>query len=183
MLRSAGDWLRQNAPSHSKTKPHSRGFQAGKRPFLRATERPEITGVLDWESAKLGDPLTELGYLLLRWRDEGDPTPSLDTLEARYPNHDAMRELREDNENGLAPFTAKPGSPTRRELVARYEERTGFDSRTNGSTGRTRRFCSRWCGRTFIGTESSPGRNRGTTRISTTWAMLADSIIDGEFDR
>ena len=124
-LRSVGDWLLQNAPSDPQTTLTHGDFRPGNVLFA-GTDRPEITGVLDWETTFLGDPLTELGYLLLRWRDEGDPTPSLDELEARYSNEDTIRDLKEVNENGLAPFTAKPGSPSRRELVARYEDETGI---------------------------------------------------------
>jgi aminoglycoside phosphotransferase (APT) family kinase protein len=46
--------------------------------------------------------------MLLFWRDEGDPEPALP--------------------EGLVPtFMEREGYPTRRELVARYEERTGRD--------------------------------------------------------
>lgn len=129
-LRSVGEWLLQNAPSDPRTSDRQTTLVHGDfRPgnvLLGETERPEITGVLDWETAMLGDPLTELGYLLLRWGDEEDPTLSLDELEAEYSNEEAIADLREMNEYGLAPFTTKPGSPTRRELVARYEEQTGI---------------------------------------------------------
>jgi aminoglycoside phosphotransferase (APT) family kinase protein len=124
-LRAVGDWLRENAPSDATTTLVHGDFRPGNVPFAE-TDRPEIAGVLDWETAMLGDPLTELGYLLLRWRDEGDPTPSLDELETRCADEGTIRELREANERGLAPFTAKPGSPSRRELVVRYEEKTGI---------------------------------------------------------
>ncbi|MFC4551309.1 MULTISPECIES: phosphotransferase family protein [Halorussus] len=123
-LRSVGDWLLENAPSDPEITLVHGDFRPGNVLFAGA-DRPEITGVLDWETAMLGDPLTELGYLLLRWRDDGDLTPSLAELRARYDNEDAIRDLEERNEEGLAPFTARAGSPRRRELVARYERRTG----------------------------------------------------------
>jgi aminoglycoside phosphotransferase (APT) family kinase protein len=125
-LEAVGEWLRKNAPAPgaSPTSLVHGDYRPGNVLFTGA-ETPRITGVLDWETAMLGDPLTELGYLLLRWRDEGDPTPALDELAARYPE-EALAGLREANEDGLAPFTAKPGSPSRRELVARYEARTGI---------------------------------------------------------
>lgn len=124
-LRSVGEWLRRNVPEDSGTSLAHGDFRPGNVLFAER-ERPTVTGVLDWETALLGDPLSELGYLLLRWRDEGDPTPSLDGLAARHGEGEALRELRERNERGLAPFTARPGSPTRRELVARYEAATGL---------------------------------------------------------
>ncbi|WP_273836473.1 phosphotransferase family protein [Halococcus sp. PRR34] len=122
-LRSVGDWLQRNAPSASATTLVHGDFRPSNVLFAE-TDQPEVSGVLDWETAFLGDPLTELGYLLLRWRDDGDPTLSIDELEAKYPNEDTIAEVKAANENGLSPFTARPGSPSRRKLVARYEERT-----------------------------------------------------------
>jgi aminoglycoside phosphotransferase (APT) family kinase protein len=125
-LEAVGEWLRENAPAPgaSPTSLVHGDYRPGNVLFTGA-ETPRITGVLDWETAMLGDPLTELGYLLLRWRDEGDPTPDLDRIEQRYGDGEILQELREDNEHGMAPFTARLGSPTRRELVAWYEARTG----------------------------------------------------------
>lgn len=124
-LRAVGEWLRENAPDETRTALVHGDFRPGNLLFA-AAPRPEISGVLDWETAMLGDPRTELGYLLLRWRDDGDPTPPLDDIEARYDDGDALQYLRGANEDGLAPFTNEPGSPSRRELVARYEDRTGI---------------------------------------------------------
>lgn len=124
-LWDVAEWLRENTPQDSETT-LVHGDYRPSNVLFEGTDRPEIAGVLDWETAFLGDPLTELGYLLLRWRDDDDPTPSLDEFEARYSNEEAVRDLRETNEHGLAPFTNKPGSPSRRELVARYEDRTGL---------------------------------------------------------
>ncbi|MFC7194919.1 phosphotransferase family protein [Halosimplex aquaticum] len=125
VLWEVADWLRSNVPSDSETAVVHGDFRPGNVLFAGA-ERPAIAGVLDWETAFLGDPLTELGYVLLRWRDDGDPMPSLDDLAARYGDGDAIEELRETNERGLAPFTNRPGSPSRRELVDRYEAATGI---------------------------------------------------------
>lgn len=124
-LRSVGDWLLANVPEDPETTLVHGDFRPGNL-LYDGTSKPRITGVLDWETAMCGDPLTDLGYLLLRWRDPGDPTPSIDVLESRYPDTDAIDAVRARNEHGLAPFTADPGSPTRRELVDRYEEQTGF---------------------------------------------------------
>jgi len=66
---------------------------------------PAVVAVFDWELSTLGDPLADLGWLLLFWYDEGDPDP-------------AMPEL-------MSTFTAREGYPTRAELIARYETTTG----------------------------------------------------------
>ena len=63
-----------------------------------------VAAVLDWEMATLGDPLMDLGTTLGYWVQADDPAPL--RLAATGP-------------------TALPGSLTRRELAARYAERTG----------------------------------------------------------
>jgi len=117
------DRLRETVPSDSKTTLVHGDYRPGNLLFAPTAE-PTVTGVIDWETVALGDPLTELGYLLLRWRDPGDPAPSLDPIEARHPAA-AVESLRAWAERGMAPFTSEPGSPTRAELVDRYERETG----------------------------------------------------------
>ncbi len=71
---------------------------------LDAADPTRIVAVLDWEMATLGHPLMDLGTTLGYWIEAGDP-PAL-------------------QQTAFGP-TAAPGSLTRRELVARYEEQTG----------------------------------------------------------
>jgi aminoglycoside phosphotransferase (APT) family kinase protein len=63
-----------------------------------------IAAVVDWELCTLGDPLADVGLLLVYWSQPGD---ELIPLEA-------------------AP-TLAPGFPTRSEIVERYADRTGRD--------------------------------------------------------
>jgi aminoglycoside phosphotransferase (APT) family kinase protein len=65
-----------------------------------------ITGVLDWEMATLGDPLMELGSMLAYWVQAGDD--AVMHASRRQPTH-------------------LPGMFTREEFVARYAEKTGLD--------------------------------------------------------
>ena len=65
-----------------------------------------IAGVLDWEMATVGDPLMDLGTVLCYWVEAAD-TPEVQTF-------------------AFGP-TASPGSLTRREVAARYAERSGRD--------------------------------------------------------
>lgn len=180
-LRSVGERLLDDAPSETETTLVHGDFRPG-NVLLSGTDRPEMTGVLDWESAMLGDPLTELGYLLLRWRDDGDPTPSLDDLESKYPASDALDYLREVNENGLAPFTARAGSPTRRELVARYERRTGreFDHRRFYLAQSAFLLGTVWSDlhRHEVEAGGDPDRDPNVEYV----AMLAERILDGGFE-
>ena len=130
-LEAVADRLAAEAPADPETRLIHGDFRPGNVLFTGA-ETPEIAGVLDWETAHLGDPLVDLGYLLLRWGDEGDPTPPLDEIAARHHDaDDALAEMAERNEGGLAPFTTRPGSPDRAALAERYERWTGltFDNR------------------------------------------------------
>lgn len=65
-----------------------------------------VTAVLDWEMATVGDPLVDLGIVLCYWPQAGDPR--------------ARREA-------ISPLTTNPGWLSRRELLDRYQERTGCD--------------------------------------------------------
>ncbi|MGY1916578.1 phosphotransferase family protein [Blastococcus sp. SYSU DS0973] len=63
-----------------------------------------IAAVLDWEMSTLGDPLTDLGMMLVYWPEAGEDRPSTQS-----------------------PVTALPGFPTRREVAERYATVTGTD--------------------------------------------------------
>lgn len=65
-----------------------------------------VRAVLDWELCTLGDPLADLGLLLVYWREPTDP---------------------DLNETIVGQPTSIEGFLTRDELVARYAERTGRD--------------------------------------------------------
>lgn len=119
------DWLEQNVPTESEMTLIHGDYRPGNVLFGKSTP-PKIVGVIDWETAFLGDPFVELGYLLLRWRDEGDSMPNLDALKNKYSNPDALETLRKRNNRGLAPFTNQPGSPSRKTLIRRYEKQTGY---------------------------------------------------------
>jgi aminoglycoside phosphotransferase (APT) family kinase protein len=64
----------------------------------------KVRAVLDWEICTLGDPLADVGLLMVYWAEAGDANALL----------------------GISP-TASPGFPTRAELRERYAERSGRD--------------------------------------------------------
>jgi aminoglycoside phosphotransferase (APT) family kinase protein len=68
--------------------------------------RPDgtIAAVLDWELCTLGDPLADVGLLLVYWTERDDPHPAL-----------------------LDASTTLEGFPTRSELVERYARASGRD--------------------------------------------------------
>jgi aminoglycoside phosphotransferase (APT) family kinase protein len=67
-----------------------------------------LSAIFDWELATIGDPLADVGYLLATWAQEGDPESTIASLTT---------------------VTRRPGFPTRDDLVACYEERSGRSMR------------------------------------------------------
>jgi aminoglycoside phosphotransferase (APT) family kinase protein len=65
-----------------------------------------VAAILDWELCALGDVLIDLAGLLANWDEPDDPWPDL--WMQRAP-------------------TRAGGFPTKRALIARYAERTGFE--------------------------------------------------------
>ena len=63
----------------------------------------EIVAVLDWEMGAIGDPRADVGYMIATYIEPGGPPTPL----------------------GASPVTSMPGFPSKAELVAGYEERTG----------------------------------------------------------
>jgi aminoglycoside phosphotransferase (APT) family kinase protein len=64
----------------------------------------EVAAVVDWELCTLGDPLADVGLLLVYWSEPGDDFMPL-----------------------LAPATIAPGFPSREDVKARYAEGSGRD--------------------------------------------------------
>lgn len=180
-LRGVGDWLRENAPDDGPTALVHGDYRPGNVLFREGADSA-ITGVLDWETAMVGDPLTEMGYLLLRWRNDGDPTLSLDDLEARASGGETIGELRELNEHGLCPFSAKPGSPTRRELVDRYENATGIPYEHDRFYRAHAAFMLATVWADIHRRRIADGSPTDEVLYVDYMAKVADSIVTGEFD-
>src|SRR6185369_4383043 len=64
----------------------------------------EVDAVVDWELCTLGDPLADVGLLLVYWSEQDDELIPL-----------------------LEPATMAPGFPSREEVKARYAECSGRD--------------------------------------------------------
>jgi aminoglycoside phosphotransferase (APT) family kinase protein len=180
-LRSVGDWLAANAPDDGATRLVHGDFRPANVTFA-AGDEPALTGVLDWETSMLADPLIEPGYLLLRWRDDGDQTPPLDELAARYPGHEAVDHLRTVEEQGLAPFTSKPGSPTRRALVDRYESATGLAFEDDRFYRAYAAFVLALVWEDLDRHRMEAGADPERAPHVDYMAMLAESIVDGELE-
>lgn len=103
-VESVGGWLAANLPDSPPATIVHGDFRLGNTIF-DAGAPARLLAVLDWEMATIGDPLADLGYLCMMWTEAGDPAGG----------------LREH----LGRVTRQEGFPTRAELIARYEERTG----------------------------------------------------------
>ncbi len=68
------------------------------------TDSGAVAAVVDWELCTLGDPLADVGLLMVYWPERGDDPVGLGQ-----------------------PATLAAGFPTRDELAARYAERSGRD--------------------------------------------------------
>jgi len=95
-------WLEGRVPSHSPAAIVHGDYKLDNVVFAPGPPA-RLRAILDWEMATLGDPLADLGYLMVFWPESG-----------------------EEGVYGLRMPTQEPGFPSRAELLARYERRTGF---------------------------------------------------------
>ena len=106
VLDRVTEWLAAEVPDADPTHPASivhGDYRLGNTMFGRGAPA-RLVAIFDWELATIGDPLADLGYLTATYAQPGESEGALFALGA---------------------VTARPGFPTRAELVARYEERTG----------------------------------------------------------
>ncbi|WP_159900424.1 phosphotransferase family protein [Salinirussus salinus] len=119
------DWLADNVPPA----PHAtlvHGDYKLDNLLFGIPDAPRITGVLDWEMATRGDPLTDLGWVLSYWAEAEDPSPITDGIEAAYGDHEQFPVLEVFVEEYSA-FMTHPEYHSRQELVDRYERQTGIE--------------------------------------------------------
>jgi len=101
-VEEVAEWLRANMPESPPATIVHGDFRLGNT--IVAPDAPaRLKAILDWEMATIGDPLADVGYLMIHWLESDDPT----------------------NNFTFQNVTREPGFPTRREVVARYEERSG----------------------------------------------------------
>jgi aminoglycoside phosphotransferase (APT) family kinase protein len=101
-MEEVGAWLAANLPESPPATVVHGDYRLGNTMF--ASQAPaRLVAILDWEMATIGDPLADIGYLMIHWVQAGDP-PSRFTLHS---------------------VTKEPGFPGRQEVVAGYEQRSG----------------------------------------------------------
>ncbi len=100
-LDEVGSWLAANLPESPPSTIVHGDYRLGNTLFVdQAPAR--LAAVLDWEMATIGDPLADIGYMMIHWVQPADPV----------------------NQFTLHSVTRQPGFPTREQLVTRYEERS-----------------------------------------------------------
>jgi aminoglycoside phosphotransferase (APT) family kinase protein len=101
-VEEIGRWLAANMPESPPATVVHGDYRLGNTMF--APQAPaRLIAIFDWEMATIGDPLADLGYMVMHWTQAGD-------------------DLGQFN---LHHVTTMPGFPTRQELIARYEEGSG----------------------------------------------------------
>jgi aminoglycoside phosphotransferase (APT) family kinase protein len=101
-LDEVGRWLAANLPqSPTATIVHG-DYRLGNTMFA-AGSPAHLVAIFDWEMATIGDPLADIGYLMIHWVQAADPP-------GRFTLHSVTRQA---------------GFPSRQELVARYERLSG----------------------------------------------------------
>ncbi len=96
-------WLAEHKPESGEATIVHGDYRLGNTMFAPGTPA-RLAAIFDWELATIGDPLADVGYLVATWAQPGDA---------------------EDALFGLSAVTRRSGFPTREQLIARYEERSG----------------------------------------------------------
>jgi aminoglycoside phosphotransferase (APT) family kinase protein len=102
-VEQVGGWLAANLPESPPATIVHGDYRLGNT--MLAPEAPaRLIAIFDWEMATIGDPLADLGYMMIHWSERDDASVGQFNLHS---------------------VTQLEGFPTRAELIARYEERSG----------------------------------------------------------
>jgi aminoglycoside phosphotransferase (APT) family kinase protein len=96
-------WLGESKPDSTEATIVHGDYRLGNTMFAPSAPA-RLVAIFDWELATIGDPLADVGYLVATWAQPGDEEHTLFALGA---------------------VTRRPGFPTREQLIARYEQRSG----------------------------------------------------------
>ena len=103
LVQEVGEWLAEHMPESPPPTIVHGDYRLGNT--MMGPEPPaRLVAIFDWEMATIGDPLADVGYMCTLWVDRRDPTGGMFELSS---------------------VTREEGFPTRDELIARYEERSG----------------------------------------------------------
>jgi aminoglycoside phosphotransferase (APT) family kinase protein len=162
-LDEIGSWLDRNVPG-SCPEALVHGDYKLDNVMFGESDTPELVGIFDWELSTLGDPRFDLAWVLTYWRDDDDPEIAIPEL--------------------IPSFTERPGYPTKRELVDRYENATGIAFEHGRfyrvlSVYKLTALCEMFFRRHLEGNSDNPMYPKMRDRVPkmAEWAMR---IIDGE---
>lgn len=102
LIEALGQWLADNIPPATEPTVVHGDYHLDNTLFR--SDRPELAAVIDWELATIGDPLTDLGLLLMFWGPRLEEPPGFRHVQA---------------------VTRREGVLTRRELAERWSTATG----------------------------------------------------------
>ena len=102
-VERVGRWLAENVPTSGPATIVHGDFRLGNTMFAHGAPA-RLVAIFDWEMATIGDPLADIGYLCATWSEASDPPVT------RFQ---------------VGRVTRAEGFPTRAQLIARYEERSG----------------------------------------------------------
>ncbi len=106
-FEQVGAWLAANVPESPPATIVHGDYRLGNT-MLAPRAPARLIAIFDWEMATIGDPLADVGYMMIHWTETDDPPNSKFNLQS---------------------VTSLPGFPTRQELIERYEERSGRSMR------------------------------------------------------
>jgi aminoglycoside phosphotransferase (APT) family kinase protein len=101
-VEEVGSWLSENMPQSPPSTIVHGDYRLGNTMFAHGAPA-RLIAIFDWEMATIGDPLADVGYMMIHWLQAGEDT-------GRFSLHTV---------------TNQPGFPSRQELIARYEQRSG----------------------------------------------------------
>jgi len=101
-VEEVGSWLAANIPDSPPATIVHGDYRLGNTMFARRSPA-RLVAILDWEMATIGDPLADVGYMMIHWTRPGD----------------------EQGRFNLHSVTTLDGFPSREELIERYEQRSG----------------------------------------------------------
>jgi aminoglycoside phosphotransferase (APT) family kinase protein len=101
-VEEVGSWLAANLPQSPPATIVHGDYRLGNT-MLAHGAPARLVAIFDWEMATIGDPLADIGYMMLHWVEPGDNV-------GRFT---------------LQSVTNRPGFPSRKQMIARYEERSG----------------------------------------------------------
>jgi aminoglycoside phosphotransferase (APT) family kinase protein len=105
-VEEVGAWLATNLPESPPAAVVHGDYRLGNTMFAYGAPA-RLIAILDWEMATIGDPLADVGYMMIHWTRPGDDI-------GRF---------------NLQAVTTREGFPDRHELIERYEQRSGRSMR------------------------------------------------------